>query len=355
MYLSRNREAIESLNRAFRVNPKYAENGNYLLAMAAAYGGMGDYEASGKFYTDTARLFPNNADAHHGLGWTLRSMGKGRDAEAPLRRAIALESNDSKSHTELGNALFDMDRWAEAELEYRHVITIGPNKADSHHLLGLTLSKQERYVEAIAEYEEAVKLNPDHEDAYFDLGIAHTLLEHYGKAIEAYESALRVNPSIPDNLLSCLAANYIQCERWSEALQVSERLIQQDPNEYEAHLYLALAYSGLNRDELAIGAYREALRLNPNSSPVLANLGISYFKVEQFSEAASSLEKAIDLDPSEPEARLKLGEVYVKLGNEPAARDQLRILEEAAPDSAIKLRQLIEPANCSNLSKQENS
>src|ERR1035437_5760825 len=77
MYLCKNREAIESLNRAFRIDPKCNQNGIYLLALAAAYAREGETETSRKFYADAARLLPDNADAHHGLGWALRRLGRG--------------------------------------------------------------------------------------------------------------------------------------------------------------------------------------------------------------------------------------------------------------------------------------
>ena len=88
--LSRCRESVDSFNRAFRINPNQEKEGSNVLLLASAYAGLSDYETSAKFYSDAAALLPNNADAHHGLGWALRSVGRSKEAEAPLITAIRL-------------------------------------------------------------------------------------------------------------------------------------------------------------------------------------------------------------------------------------------------------------------------
>jgi tetratricopeptide (TPR) repeat protein len=348
MYLSKDREAIESLNRAFRINPKYQHEGIYVLALAAAYAGVRDYETSRKFYADAARLLPENADTHQGFGWALRSLGRSQEAEAPLRRAIALRSDDSFSHYELGRALFDMGRWTEAEQELRQSIKLNPDNPEPHYSLGFILGRQERFAEAIMEYEETTRLKPDHDDAYDDLGIAYSMLGYYEKAIKAYEAALRINPAAPGMLLLCLSSAYVQCQRWNEALQTSERLIGIKPEEEDGYLNLAIAYSALDRDAEAIEVYQEALRINPDSFYAIANLGLSYLKTEKLQEAVAAFKQSINLYPKEAEAlkqesdvRVRLGETYMKLGNLSAAREQLRILSEADPNAADELSQII--------------
>ena len=115
--LSRCRESVDSFNRAFRINPNQEKEGSNVLLLASAYAGLSDYETSAKFYSDAAALLPNNADAHHGLGWALRSMGRSKEAEAPLITAIRLTPDDEESHYELGRIHFDLGRLPEAEAE----------------------------------------------------------------------------------------------------------------------------------------------------------------------------------------------------------------------------------------------
>ena len=348
MYLSKNKECIDALNRAFRINPKYQQKGIYVLALAAAYAGVRDYETSRKFYADAARLLPGNADTYLGHGWALRNSGRSQDAEATLRTAISLSANDPVTRNELGLTLFDMDRWTEAGQELRQSIKLNPGNPEPHYSLGLTLGRQERFAEAITEYEETTRLNPDHHDAYYDLGLAYSILGNFEKAIKAYEAALRINPAAPDLLFLNLSIAYVQCQRWNESLQTSKRFIGLKPEEEKGYLYLAIAYSALDRDVEAIEAYKEALRIQPNSFHAIANLGLSYLKTEKLPEAVAAFKQAINLNPKEAEAlkqasdiRVRLGETYMKLGNSSAAREQLRILSEADPNAADELSQII--------------
>jgi tetratricopeptide (TPR) repeat protein len=345
MYLSRDREAVESLRRAFRIEAKYETKGAYVLALAAAYAGLAEFEIARRFYTDAVRLLPESADAHHGLGWALRSMERSQEAEAPLRRAIALESNDPASHNELGNVLFDLGRSSEAEQEYRLAIKLEPNNPVWHHSLGWTLARQDRYAEAIAEYEEVVKLNPANAEAYFDLGVAQAMLENFEGAIMAYESALRLYSAPPDGLLLCLGVAYIHCKRWDEGRRICERLVCQNPEEQEGHFYLAFAYAELNRDREAIEAYKEVLRLDPGFFAAVANLGLSCLKLEILPEAVAAFQRAMKLNPNEPGVHVKLGEAYVKLGELSEARRELSILQEVDPDLAKELGDLIAAAS----------
>jgi tetratricopeptide (TPR) repeat protein len=109
-YLGSCREAIDSFNRAFRIDSNQEKQGSNILSLAFAYAGLGDYERSAKFYSDAARLLPDNADAHLGLGCALRSMGRSKEAEAPLLRAISLTPDSAASHYELGNVHLDLER-----------------------------------------------------------------------------------------------------------------------------------------------------------------------------------------------------------------------------------------------------
>jgi tetratricopeptide (TPR) repeat protein len=347
-YLSKDRDAIEYLNRALRISPKYEQKGTYVLALASAYAGMGDYERSSKYYADAVRLLPANADAQYGLGWVLRISGKCRDAEAPLRKAIALEPDDAAKHNELAVALFDMERWAEAEQEFRSAIRLNPDNPNQHHWLGVALRNQERFSEGVGEYREAIRLNPEHYESYWDLGIALTLLEDYEGSIKAYEAALRLDPSPSFQLLMSLAVNCAQCKRWDQLVQTTEQIVRLFPEEQEGYSHLAYAYMELDRDCEAIEACKVALRIQPDFFPTVANLGISYLKLGMLSESVSAFKRAIELNPGNAEVRLKLGETYAKQGDLPEAREQLRVLEEADPDAAKELCSIVAAASSEN-------
>ncbi len=62
-----------------------------------------------------------------------------------------------------------------------------------------------------------------------------------------------------------------------------------------------------DRSALAIGEYKKALELDPDSTAVYFDLAIAYYKEQDLKETVSSLEKITQLDPNDTEAYYNLG------------------------------------------------
>ena len=105
--------------------------------------------------------------------------------------------------------------------------------ADGFAGLGNALSFAGRQDEAVGWVKRAVLLNPMHPAYYqWNLGHAYFLTRHHEEAIEAFKRALNRNP-----------------------------------NFHPAHVYLALIYSELGRDEEAWVEWTEFVSRNPQTSP----------------------------------------------------------------------------------------
>ena len=89
-YMERPHEAVESLNRAFRMQPALRKHHFYQVALAKALGDIGKTEEALAAYRNAAGLDPKDAEAQAGIGWALSKTGHHQDAEEPLRSAIKL-------------------------------------------------------------------------------------------------------------------------------------------------------------------------------------------------------------------------------------------------------------------------
>ena len=65
--LNRHQEAVDELLRAFRMNPKYEQRREYLLALGSAYGHMGLMQERVAAYQKASELFPNDSDSVHAV------------------------------------------------------------------------------------------------------------------------------------------------------------------------------------------------------------------------------------------------------------------------------------------------
>ena len=76
--------------------------------------------------------------------------------------------------------------------------------------------------------------------------------------------------------------------------------IKRDPNSVEALNGLAAAYDSIGRYDLAIYHYERALKVNPDSAPTLNNMGFSYMLQGKFDLATAYLRDAQQRDRSDP-------------------------------------------------------
>lgn len=82
------------------------------------------------------------------------------EAEAALRRAIAIGEERATTYHQLGIALAGQGRHAEAEAAQRSAIAISPNNAGFHYRLALALGAQERHGEKLSALRRAIAINP---------------------------------------------------------------------------------------------------------------------------------------------------------------------------------------------------
>ena len=134
-------------------------------------------------------LNPNYALGHSNLGGILTTLGKLREAEYSIRKAIELNPNDPELYSNLGNILRDLGKLREAEYSVRKAIKLNPNYANAHYNLGHILRELKKLSDAELSFREAINLKPNFLEAYRDLGICLYLLKDIDSALESIVKA----------------------------------------------------------------------------------------------------------------------------------------------------------------------
>lgn len=98
------------------------------------------YKHAERLLTLALRLHPWSADALALRGLLHLSLGRPEQAEADLRRALALFPGRAALHDALGSALLDQGRFVEARWECIHALKLGP--ASAHGYLHLAQAEQ---------------------------------------------------------------------------------------------------------------------------------------------------------------------------------------------------------------------
>jgi tetratricopeptide (TPR) repeat protein len=305
--MQRPQQAVDSLSRAFRMQPELREHHVYQVAFAKALGDVGKTEEALAAYRNAAKLDPKDAEALAGIGWALSETGHNEDAEEPLLLAIKLSPDYAYSYSCLADVLQELNRYEDSIPFAERFVVLVPDDADGHVRLGRGLGMAGRFRDAVLASRRALELKPDDGAALYQIGLFHYEAGDYPEAIEALEKSMRLQPH----------------------------------SSAEAHSVIAMARMMLGDLPGAIRAGEEAVKLNPELPETWHNLGQTYLETGQLEKAVASLEKVFQCGPGNPDAHYLLGLAQFKLGNKAAALGQCHALEKVDSGKAQELRAVL--------------
>ncbi len=241
-------------------------------------------------------LAPENSEAHRGLGLTLWSAGKSREALQELNTAIRLDPDDAEAHLALGRIA-----WA---LSSQPTPDASARAGDSYRSM------------AIAELTRAAGLRPKDFDiratlaqALLDAGRAHDAL---AQANQALTGAVSPAEQARGHVLAGRADEQSGDEAAAEA--EFRAALAADPNQAEVHFELGALRIKQKRLPQAEEEFREAIRIDPHFGPAYGALAEILDATGKTPEARDNLEKAVALDPQDWQSRYRLGKMLLAAG-----------------------------------------
>lgn len=109
----------------------------------------------------------------------------------------------------------------------------------------------------------------------------------------------------------------------------------------EKYFNLGLAYGKTGQTNREIGAYLDAIELNPNRPEVYLNLGTAYVDNNSPFMAIESYEKALELNPQYLKAQFFLCKVYAEMGDFDNANLELTKLKKLNSNAATQMEEII--------------
>ncbi|HEY4801569.1 MAG TPA: tetratricopeptide repeat protein, partial [Paraburkholderia sp.] len=253
-----------------------AEPPNFPAAFEAHLGGRLDEAERG--YRATLEHDPHHPDALHLLGVVLLARDVWIEAEALLRRAIALRDN-AHFLANLAELLLRRRRMEEAEASCRRAIEIDPRCGLAHFCLAETLADRSQAREAEAAYREAIELEPRLLAARNNLG----------------------------NLL--MGQN-----RFDEGAAMFREVLEIDGTYIHARYNLGMALLRSVRPAEAETAFRRALAVQPDHRDALHNLGTALKLTGRYDEAEAVYRQTLALAPDFADARWNLAVLLLTQG-----------------------------------------
>ena len=268
-FLKRFDEATSYLRQLHRQVPEYGRAWQELGHVALA---RGDREMAITAFTQATRSNASLVGSWRILVRLLVEAGRisgATEARTQLQRISALAPELLAANNHLGEG-----RLAKAEEICRNYLRRSPDDIEGMRLLAKIGIKNRSYEDAEALLERAVALAPGDTNLRLDYIEALHWQQKYAKA---YAEAERLHAADPKNPLfqSHLAIESMQTGDDERAVGLFDKVLEQLPNDFATHISRGHALQIIGRTDEAIGSYREALKVAPDSGDAwyaLANL-----------------------------------------------------------------------------------
>jgi predicted Zn-dependent protease len=219
----------------------------------------------------------------------------------------------------------DLDR---AERAFRDVLAAGGNRAFVHHNLGIVLQQRGRHAEALVEFRATIGLDPAFGSARLLAGASLLALGRVHEATVQLQNAARLMPNEPAAHLQ-LADAYERSGNVAGMLDEYRRLVELKPASDEYAYRLGKAYL-----MLAQWSYERLRAIAPRSARLAQALGQQYLDQGRQDLALGAFGQAARLDPTLAEIHLVLARLYLDGGRLDDAAAEVALELAIAPDSA---------------------
>lgn len=213
---------------------------SYHYQMGLSYLGERNYTSALNDLTEANKLEPDSPEILYNLG--LAYMGKKRPdlAEPRLLRAVMLKPNYSVARNVLGVVYLELKRWDNAIAQFKIV-------------------KEDLFYE-------------NNDNAAINLGLAFMGKGDYSSALEELRAVAAMNPRNPIVHLS-LGRVLFSMGKTDQAITEYGKAIEIYGDYGAAHYYLGQAQMKLNNLDAARAAFKDAVRLVPDTEQGRAALG----------------------------------------------------------------------------------
>jgi len=208
-------------------------------------------------------------------------------------------------------------------------------RARAHYGIAVDHLRQGRVALALRELKAAHDFNPN--DKWIQLTLAETyrLKGRPEEAEHHLRESLRISPSFQAARLN-LSALYVQMERYPEAIQEAETLVDDPtfPVPWKALTNQGWAFYKMGDLVEARERLEMALEYNENYVPAMLSAAVIDAEQGRHVDALNGLEGVLRAKPgpaAQAEANYRLAEVYVSLGNRNKAVHHLVVAAEQKP------------------------
>ena len=244
----------------------------------------------------------NLAEAYVGVARAQQELGRVDDAEANLRRAIAVDASYWRSFNEMGNFLFFRGRFAEAAEFYQMFVDRVDDDAQALNNLGAAHYLAGDFKKAAEAWDDSIAIKPTR-SAYSNTGTMYFYLGDFERAIQRYVNAANLAPNDYKVWGNLGDAYHFQGDQkqvaevaYKRAVDLGEGQIAVNEEDAQAISDVALYYSRIGNADKARELDAKATSQAPGTMYVHYNSALIHVELGETDEALAALERAVELN-----------------------------------------------------------
>jgi tetratricopeptide (TPR) repeat protein len=302
-------QAIMQLEAAIKLRPDYMRARE---SVAGLYLVQGDNPKALKAAEDIIDRQKDNLQGHLVRSAALLAVGEKDQARKELDLIVKNFPQNTEARYQVGYLDYlDKDYKAAGEV-FGKLYQEYPK--DDRGLKGVTetLAAENRMPDAIKEVQKAIQAEPDRRDLKVVLANFEVRAEKYDEAIQLFQGLLDKDPKNA-GLLFSLAEVYRRKGDLNTAIDKFRLSSQAGPNDPRPLTALALLMDGTGRADQAQPIYEQILKIQPDNPVALNNL--AYLKAEKgidLDQAQTMAQRAQQKAPNSPEIADTLGWIYIR-------------------------------------------
>ncbi|MCM8786549.1 MAG: tetratricopeptide repeat protein [Candidatus Omnitrophica bacterium] len=218
-----------------------------------------EYNKAKEYFLKAIEIYPDFGEALYYLGYCYDVVGEGEPALINIIKAknAFSRNNQSQLYQKACEAIESL------KAKYNQDTTILAQKileqAEIAH-------GENRLEQAISLLEESIFLNPENSKAYYILGNIYFEKGATYLALENFKKAVLITPTFFDANLS-MGEILVKLKRYDEALDIFNKVLNQDKNNIRANYDLGLLYSKLEKPKEAEKYFLQVRKFSPDSPP----------------------------------------------------------------------------------------
>lgn len=244
----------------------------------------------------------------------LLERGRWSEAEAQLRRALAVDPGQIEWQYHLGVVLEAQGRDREARTAFDAAVDPAGDACDALLASASASARLGDWQAARDSVEQVLQRQPAAEEAHARMIEVHRMLGDHDEAEAAFYLAEMTLDGPSADCLCEVGMSLADREQWRRAAWCLRRSIALDPMLPMARRRLAEVLARTGQVQRAVELYEKELREDPAQIELLIGYAGLLEQLGRLDDAAMRLQRALDVDPMSIEANHQLGRLALRMG-----------------------------------------